>query len=102
MNSSVLLRRAASAMRDPRAYAPKSTALVQLATKQPYGATQALERANCRLRSGNALCARGDDGVLAEAKAKVCRVVGFPHLDLWEWHKKPDWQDVRQAFLVAA
>jgi hypothetical protein len=102
MNSSDLLRRAAAAMCGEGAYNPKSTALVQLATMQPYSATQALERASCRLRSGAAYCSRGDDAVLAEAKAKVCRVVGFPHIDLWEWHRKPDWQEVRDTFLKAA
>ena len=102
MNSSDLLKRAAAAMCGPGAYNPKSIALAQLATMQPYSATQALERAATRLRSGSAFCARGDDAVLAEAKARVCRVVGFPHIDLWEWVKKPDWQDVRKAFLEAA
>ena len=45
---------------------------------------------------------RGEADTLADAKARVCRAVGFPHLDLWEWHKKPTWLDVRQAFLEAA
>lgn len=102
MNCSDLLRRAAAGICGADSYAPKSTALAYQAQKQPYGATLALERANCRLRSGAAYCARGDDTVLDEAKARVCRLVGFPHIDLWEWHNKPDWQAVRQAFLEAA
>lgn len=102
MNSSDLLRRAAAAMCGPGAYDPKNTELVSLATMHAYSATGALERANCRLRSGAVFCAHGEDAVLDEAKARVCRVVGFPHIDLWEWIKKPTWLDVRQAFQEAA
>lgn len=102
MNSTDLLRRAAAAMCGPGAYDPKATALAQVSVMQPYGATLALERASCRLRSGAAYCARGDDAVLADAKARVCRVVGFPHTDLWEWIAKPRWDEVRDVFLRAA
>ena len=102
MNSSELLRRAAAAMCGPAAYSVKNTELVQLPTMHAYSATQALERASCRLRSGAMFCARGEPDVLEEAKARVCRVVGFPHLDLWEWVAKPDWQDVRRVFRQAA
>lgn len=101
MNSSEILRCAAASMSGPDAYAPKNWEAVCVATTHSFGATGALERANCRLRSGSALCSRGDPSVLAEAKARVCRVVGFPHLDLWEW-TKPTWAEVRQAFLEAA
>jgi len=102
MDSCDLLRRAASSMSGPAAYSARSTALVCLPTMAAYSVTQALERANCRLRSGAMFCARGDASVLADAKARVCRVVGFPHLDLWEWVAKPTWQDVRHAFQKAA
>lgn len=101
MGSSALLKRAASAMSGPGAYDPKNTDLVYLSTMHPYGATGALERANCRLRSGSVFCARGDDAVLEEAKARVCRKVGFPHIDLWEWIAKPTWEDVRRVFQEA-
>lgn len=102
MNSSDLLRRAAAAMCGPGAYSAKSDALAYLAVMQPYNASTALERANCKLKSGAVFCSRGDPRVLDEAKARVCRVVGYPHLDLWEWHARPSWQDVRQAYLEAA
>lgn len=102
MNSSDLLRRAASGMCGPGAYDSKNTELVSLATMHAYSATGALERANMRLRSGSAFCAWGDDAVLEEAKARVCGKVGYPHIDLWEWVAKPRWDEVRDVFLEAA
>jgi hypothetical protein len=102
MNSAELLRRAAAAMCGPGAYAAGSDNLAVLAWMRPYCASGALERASCRLRSGSAFCARGDPNILAEAKARVCRVVGFPHIDLWEAAVRPDWRDVRRAFREAA
>ena len=102
MNSSTLLKRAAAGVCCAESYDPKSTVLAQLAVKQPYNATLALERASCRLKSGAALCSRGDQDVLADAKARVCKVVGYPHLDLWEWYDKPTWVEVRKAFQEAA
>lgn len=101
MNSTDLLRRAAAAMCGPGSYMRGSDNLAALPAMRPYGASGALERASCRVRSGKKLCTRGDPAVLAEAKARVCRVVGFPHLDLWEWVKKPQWDDVRRAFVEA-
>ena len=102
MNSSMLLKRAAAGMCSAGAYDRKADCLAQSSIKRPYNASLALERASCRLRSGAAYCARGDKAVLAEAKAKVCKLVGFPHIDLWEWVEKPDWQRVRDVFEEAA
>lgn len=102
MNARELLRAAAAGLCSEGAYDRHSRALAQSSIRQPYGATLALERASCRLRSGAAYCARGDAGVLAEAKARVCRTTGYPHVDAWEATEKPTWQTVRQVFERAA
>ena len=102
MNCSELLQRAAAGMNSPGAYSRGSDNLAVLSKMRPYGVSGALERASCRLRSGSAFCARGDPAVLEEAKARVCRIVGFPPLDLWEWIAKPDWSEVQRVFREAA
>jgi hypothetical protein len=43
-----------------------------------------------------------DTASLIAAKSAVCRAVGYPHIDAWEHVERPDWRQVRDAFLKAA
>lgn len=102
MTAKEALSRAASLICGPGAYSAKADGLACRATTRTFNASSALERSVRRLKSGAVFLGEPDRALLAEVKRRVCRVVGHPHLDLWEWIAKPDWREVRWAFERAA
>lgn len=102
MTSSDVLRRAASLMSGERAYSRHASGSPRVATTRCFCATGALERSARPLRSGSATLGASDFVALSAAKSAVCRVVGFPHIGMWEAAERPDWQTVRNVFLEAA
>lgn len=101
MNASDVLRRAASLMCGEKAYSRHASGAACVVGTNCWSASGALERAARPLRSG-AWMLGATDPAIVEAKAAVCRVVGYPHIDMWEAVERPDWQQVRDTFLRAA
>jgi hypothetical protein len=96
-----ILRRAASLMSGERTYSRHAEGSPSIAWTDRWSATGALERAARPLRSGAAMLGPSDTVSLDTAKAAVCRIVGYPHIDAWEHAERPDWRRVRDIFLKA-
>lgn len=101
MNVSDVLHRGASLMSGPSAYSRYAPDPVCFATTKVFSATGALERAARPLRSGAALLGESHTAALVGAKAAVCRVIGYPHIDMWEAETRPDWSEVARVFRLA-
>lgn len=96
-----ILRRAASLLSGPENYTryPADSVFDPRASK--FSATGLLERANTTHPQGALVLRRGSASELADAKARVCRAVGHPHIDAWEHAVRPDWRLVRDALEAA-
>ena len=101
MNRRDILRRAASLMSSEGAYSRHASGAACVATTRRWSASGAIERAARPLRSG-AWMLGPSSSAMEEVKAAVCRIVGFPHIDMWEAAERPSWRDVRDTFLKAA
>lgn len=83
-------------------YSRHADGLVGNLSTSVFSATGFLERANCLMSTtGMGYLRRGNPTVLAEAKARVCKKVGAPHIDHWEATERPNWSDVQAAFSSA-
>lgn len=101
MNRRDILRRAASIVCGPATYSRHAADPACVADTRRWSATGLIERSARPLRSGSWMLGPSSP-FLDEAKAAVCRIVGFPHIDTWEAVERPDWQKVRDTFLKAS
>lgn len=96
MNVRHLFEKAASLLKGPENYDPRTPLAVINPDTTTFSITGLLERANCRDTSAGKV--RGDPAVLNEAKALLCRNLHAIHLDGWEGENKPNWKQVRALF----
>lgn len=97
-----ILRRAAALLEGAENYNPKSQGSVFDPLGTCFSASGLIERANSRPPKNGLVRVGGDPRLLEDAKAAVCRAVGYPHIDLWEREKQPNWRVVRETLLAAS
>lgn len=98
-----LLIKAASLLDDEGCYARHSTESVFNPKARSFCATGLVERANtCPPIGMKPMLRPGCPNTLGAAKAAVCRMVGYPHIDCWEHDVRPAWHEIKDVFAGAA
>ncbi len=95
VKSDLLLQRAAFLCTAERYDRNSREAAIEPFAKQ-FHLSALLERANLRDRSGS-IPRYGGHALVREAKDRLCRHLGVPHISVWEQQVQPDWQKAKAA-----